>query len=90
MLKCRIGGDEFVTILEKSDYQNRDELLKKFDEEIITEKAVSDDKEFPLSIARGMEVYKQGMSFSEVFYAADNNMYANKSEVKKKYNIPSR
>ena len=86
----RIGGDEFVTILENSDYQNREELLKKFDEEITLEKAVSDDNEFPLSIARGMEVYKEGMSFSEVFYAADNNMYANKSEVKKKLNIPSR
>ena len=86
----RIGGDEFVTILEKSDYQNREELLKKFDEEILFEKALSEDNEFPLSIARGMEVYKQGMSFSEVFYAADNLMYANKSEVKKKLNIPSR
>ncbi|MBP0978858.1 MAG: hypothetical protein J6P89_11905, partial [Oscillospiraceae bacterium] len=73
-----------------SDYQNREELLKKFDEEITLEKAVSDDNEFPLSIARGMEVYKEGMSFSEVFYAADNHMYANKAEIKKKLNIPSR
>ncbi|WP_044974131.1 GGDEF domain-containing protein [Ruminococcus sp. HUN007] len=80
----RIGGDEFVTILEHSDYENREELLRRFDTEILHEKAVSDGVEFPLSIARGMKVYEKGLSFSEVFYEADNLMYANKSEVKKK------
>ncbi len=86
----RIGGDEFVTILEKTDFEEREELLRRFDEEMLNEKVVSGELEIDLSIARGIAVYTKGMTFDEVFYKADSEMYINKSEVKKKFNIPSR
>ncbi|MCQ2465805.1 MAG: GGDEF domain-containing protein [Oscillospiraceae bacterium] len=86
----RIGGDEFISVLEKSDYEKREDLLRKFDELILLERVNVGDRSVPLSIARGISVYEPGMSFSEVFYKADSMMYLNKAEVKKKFNIPSR
>lgn len=86
----RIGGDEFIAILEKSDYHSRDELIKKFDTDIADKSVEFEKYSMKLSIARGMAEYKKGMSFSEVFYHADSEMYLNKAEVKKRDCIPSR
>lgn len=86
----RIGGDEFVAVLEKSDYINREELIRQFDEEMKENYIEIGDDKLRLSIARGIYDYSRGMSYSDVFYQADSLMYINKEEVKKRDNIPSR
>ncbi len=82
----RIGGDEFVAILENSDYNNREELIRKFDEGLIGNMVDIGDINMPLSIARGMAVYNRDneMFYSDVFQKADQIMYENKLYIKSK------
>ncbi len=79
----RIGGDEFVAILERGDYENREDLLAQLDEDV---RRRNEEKNFPfiVSAARGMAVYdkEKDSSFEDVFGRADNEMYANKKIVK--------
>ena len=73
----RIGGDEFVVILQESDYQNRDLLEKE-----IKQQAVSNPQN--VSFAVGMSIFdrKSDTNVSDVFNRADNAMYQNKVEMK--------
>lgn len=82
----RIGGDEFVAILENRDYNNKDELIRKFDEGLICNTVDIGDISIPLSIARGMAVYNRDneMFYSDVFQKADQIMYENKLYLKSK------
>ena len=82
---CRIGGDEFVAILEGYDYDNRESLRVQFEETMLTATFVSEGRECPLSIAIGIRDFseKQHKSFEEVFHGADEAMYENKDFVKK-------
>ncbi|MBR3667028.1 MAG: GGDEF domain-containing protein [Ruminococcus sp.] len=75
----RIGGDEFVVLLENSDYYNRDKLLSSFDERIEVNHAL-DLVEF----ATGMAVFdrERDTSFSQVFERADRRMYEKKKQMK--------
>ena len=81
----RVGGDEFVIVLEGKDYANRDELKKTAEEEI--RKASTDMEAEPwnrYSAALGMSVYVQGedTGVEEVFKRADEEMYAAKVKMK--------
>lgn len=80
----RIGGDEFVVILEQSDYENRDRLLKDF-EVNMREHNETAWKESDFSIAWGMAVYDINMDFVYecVFKRADDAMYQSKAYEKK-------
>ncbi len=79
----RIGGDEFVAILEKEDYERYPELLKKLEEETeeYNRNARIDGR---LSIARGIAVYNSetDLVFANVFKRADDAMYQNKAAMK--------
>ncbi len=81
----RIGGDEFVVVMENDDYENREILLKSLKEEM----AELATKDLPIyekiSIASGMAVYNPESDFhiSEVFSRADAAMYENKASMKK-------
>ena len=80
----RIGGDEFVVFLEGRDYEDRDELFKKAQE--IYKKTYADDSKEPwerYSAAVGMGVYEKGDTVESVIKRADDQMYANKVEMKK-------
>ena len=81
---CRIGGDEFVAILENSDYENRDELQRKFMEQMKVTTFFAGNKEHPLTAALGIAVYRPEYhtSFAEVFQEADTAMYENKAQLK--------
>ena len=75
----RIGGDEFVAVLEKADYKNRDSLMAEFNakiEENLRNRGVV--------IAGGMDIYKPDVdtSYNDVFRRADKNMYQRKVELK--------
>lgn len=75
----RIGGDEFVIVLRGSDYENRYDLLKKFN--IIQNYNRHQDL---VTLAYGMTEYMPGtdLTVQDVFERADNLMYANKKKFK--------
>lgn len=75
----RIGGDEFVVILENKDYENRTELLTKLRTDMdlplpVTERNEAFDK---ISMAAGLAVYdsQSDKNFQSVFEKADTEMY---------------
>lgn len=79
----RIGGDEFVILLESEDFERYPELLKKF-EEGIREYNLTANPNGHLSIARGIAIYDSeiDMALANVFKRADDAMYKNKAAVK--------
>lgn len=81
----RVGGDEFVAILEGEDYDNREELLKKFDEKIAEESFSAAGEIIYVSVARGLAIYENGKDFATVAKVADVAMYNHKSAIKAKY-----
>lgn len=81
----RVGGDEFIAVLENQDYDNREELIRRFDVKIAEESFVALEDTINLSVARGIAIYKQGMDFSAVAKKADVAMYNHKSAIKAKY-----
>jgi len=76
----RTGGDEFVGILTESDYEQRDELLKKFREESLSNGRLRSGPE----VACGLAVYEPATDkgFNEVFERADLEMYEDKKAIK--------
>ena len=81
----RIGGDEFAAILEREDYENREKLLKVFDEKVEQEHFKAAGDTLTVSVARGLGTYELGMTFSEVSKKADVAMYEHKSALKAKF-----
>jgi diguanylate cyclase (GGDEF)-like protein len=81
----RIGGDEFVVLLEKRDYDNRVELFEKVKDTFkMTSADETKDPWERYACALGMATYKplQDSSMDDVFKRADDRMYKNKLEVK--------
>ena len=80
----RIGGDEFVAILENGDYEHYNELLERFQEALndYNKYAGPDGK---ISIARGIAVYEEyvDLTAGDVFKRADDAMYQNKLMMKR-------
>ena len=78
---CRIGGDEFVAILKKSDYENREMLCKQFTEQLKTTTFLTADGELPVSVSLGIADYQPEYhaTFDAVFHAADEAMYESKA-----------
>ena len=77
----RIGGDEFVALLEGDDYTERDELVRIFEEEI--DKNVSTGG---VVVSEGLDVFtaETDSDLDAVFARADKKMYDRKKEIKKK------
>lgn len=80
----RIGGDEFVVILEKADFSNYANLLDKLNRETDSYNHAS-RPELQVSIARGIAVFdsETDLVFANVFKRADDSMYQNKTAMKK-------
>lgn len=76
----RIGGDEFAAMLLGRDYDNREALLKRFDEKCAEKRSSSEDRWEQIDVARGMAVYdpEEDESVSDVVRRADRMMYENK------------
>ncbi len=81
----RIGGDEFVVILENDDFENYEELLARFNTALddYNRHARPDGR---ISIARGIAIYEENvdLTVSDVFKRADDAMYQNKIQMKKR------
>lgn len=75
----RIGGDEFVVILNGNDFANREKLKKHFDENI--EDNIQDGS---VIVSSGMAVFDPGLdeSYTDVFIRADKRMYERKQQLK--------
>ncbi|MGI6265083.1 MAG: GGDEF domain-containing protein [Acutalibacteraceae bacterium] len=75
----RIGGDEFVALLERADYENRQELQTRFDR--MMEPNGEDNQ---IVVAMGMAEYIPGQdrSLNDVFGRADRQMYERKRQLK--------
>ena len=75
----RIGGDEFVAILEGSDYEERDTLLQNFERNV-----EENQREGKVVVASGMSVYEsdRDTSYNDVFRRADARMYNRKEKMK--------
>ena len=80
----RIGGDEFVVMLENSDLENVDSLIAIMDSHCSRETVNAEEQSIPVSIARGIAVYNSDfhVSYADIFDRADREMYAHKSTVK--------
>ena len=81
----RVGGDEFVVVLQGEDYQNREELLREVASRL--EETGGDMRREPwerYSAAVGMAEYarRSGESVERVLKRADEAMYASKKEMK--------
>ena len=80
----RIGGDEFLVILQNRDLDDIEQLLRKFNAECSDKFVSTDGENIPVSIAKGFARYDSGKdtSFIDVFNRADDAMYENKREIK--------
>lgn len=77
----RVGGDEFVAILDSDDYENRYELVEEFKKYMKLSAKSEDIMDF--CIACGLADYgKDGQKFDDIFAVADQRMYNNKKELK--------
>ena len=81
----RIGGDEFLVILQNRDLEEYEVLLEKIDEECRNVFIVTDRENIPVSIAKGFARYnpEKDTNFMDVFNRADDAMYENKREIKR-------
>ncbi|WP_394927225.1 diguanylate cyclase [uncultured Robinsoniella sp.] len=79
----RIGGDEFVALLEKEDYKNSIQLLSQMQHDIDVYNEQPHNK-IKISVAKGIAVYSEAtdFTFQDVFKRADNAMYFNKAKMK--------
>ena len=76
----RIGGDEFVALLINGDYQNREVLLKEFNDKI--QQNIKSRR--GVIVSSGLSVYQPGQdnTYIQVFNRADKEMYQHKHEIK--------
>ena len=81
----RIGGDEFIVLLENHDYENRDDLFQKLIETFkVTASKTDCDPWKRYSLAAGMSVFdsETDIDVESVFNRADKAMYDNKQRMK--------
>ena len=79
----RIGGDEFIAVLQGLDEQAVRKLFEDLRKDIAVES--KEHRELPLSYAAGFAMASAypGKTMRELFNAADKNMYINKNHVKR-------
>ena len=80
----RIGGDEFVVILQKRDLEDYRELLVRFEAECKAASIPAEGESLSVSIATGYAKYdpSKDTQFMDVFHRADEAMYENKRSMK--------
>lgn len=81
----RIGGDEFAVILQDEDFQNRNDLIERFNKSEAEICASAENEWEKVDMAIGMAEYdpRECDSVDNVVHHADINMYENKRAKKK-------
>ena len=85
----RVGGDEFISVLQNDDYQNRAELLECFESESksINETAEHDWQHVNVSLGIAEYDAETDSSVEDTAKRADERMYENKRKRKAGRNI---
>ena len=80
----RIGGDEFVIMLENEDLAKAETLIELLDSYCSCEFVNVEEEQVPISIAHGLAFYNPDhhVTYSDIFERADREMYAHKRMVK--------
>jgi diguanylate cyclase (GGDEF)-like protein len=80
----RIGGDEFLVLLQNKDLADMEELFINFDLKCAATHIDKGNVSLPISIAKGFSRFdpSKDTQFSNVFERADNEMYKHKREMK--------
>ena len=80
----RIGGDEFLAVLQHGDLDDCEELFVRLDT-VCGNTVIEEMKTTSISIARGFAMFEtnKDVCFNDVFKRADNAMYENKRKNKK-------
>lgn len=80
----RIGGDEFVVILQNHDLDERDLLFANFASACTKAFVDANNVALPVSVAQGFSMYDPNTDtqFADVFRRADDEMYKHKSNMK--------
>ena len=80
----RIGGDEFLVILQNRDLEDRDDLFSAFESKCNETLVETESTNIPISIAKGFSMFApdKDTQFSDVFKRADEEMYNNKKAIK--------
>ncbi len=82
----RIGGDEFVTILQNEDFRKQEKLFEQFERAQIIYSDIVPGKDIPISIAYGSATKNgQIITYDELFDEADKKMYEKKTKMKSGY-----
>lgn len=76
----RVGGDEFVAIIDGRDYDNWKDILKDFQKAMEATKDCDDVMN--VCIASGAADYTEADSYDVIFAVADQRMYENKKYLK--------
>lgn len=80
----RIGGDEFLAILQNRDLENYNALIEELDSECANCYVEENGVKIPIMVARGFARYEADTDkeFIEVFHRADDEMYKHKRKGK--------
>ena len=80
----RIGGDEFLVVLQNKALANHKGLCRKLDMRCAKEHILADGESISIRIARGFAKYDPAIDeqFVDVFNRADDAMYKNKEKIK--------
>lgn len=80
----RIGGDEFVVLLQGNDYAQYYALIEKMDKECASDNISVGEQKIPVSVARGISLFDTSIDhvYEDVFAKADQAMYMNKQQMK--------
>lgn len=81
----RIGGDEFVAILQNNDFENRERLFMQFESDCMNTFLEEEDVKIPVRVAWGFAKFESNKdkNFADVFKRADDAMYENKRKAKR-------
>lgn len=79
----RIGGDEFLVVFKGSDYENRESLIKSFEEKMQASQS-SKDAWDRISVAYGLALSSEypNINMHQMFIKADEKMYEKKRIMK--------
>lgn len=82
-LAFRVGGDEFLVVLQNENLENWEALLKQFDQKC-ADTFIEDKAKIAFGIARGYARFdaNKDLQFTDVFKRADKAMYENKRTMK--------
>ena len=80
----RLGGDEFVVLLQRQDYEEREQLLQLFDQSAEAINTAAKNPWEKINIAKGMAEFRPGLDtdLDQVMRRADEQMYENKRQSK--------